>query len=247
MPTLIITVSYDGSDYCGWQWQANGPSIQAVLERAIAKITGQRIRVTGSGRTDAGVHAFGQVASFTTESPVSAERWKRALNGQLPQDIRVVQVREAIQPFDPIRDAKAKRYRYVLDDGATQNVFNSRYAWYVRKPLDVVKMQDAGRCLIGEHDFCSFQAAGSPRATTIRKVHEICVKRSLNDPELVHVEIEANGFLYRMVRNIVGVLVDVGHGELEVHRVVEILEARDRKRSSRTAPSHGLFLLRVDY
>lgn len=245
--SVILTVSYDGTNYCGWQSQVNGPTIQAALERAVAKITGTRIAVTGSGRTDSGVHALGQVASFACEAPLSCRQWLRAINGRLPTDIRVLHVTRIHRQFDPIREALGKRYRYRLNDQPVHSVFASRYAWHVRQPLNVDHMQRAGQLLLGQHDFASFQAAGSPRATTIRIMHDLLVTRDAREPEFVHIEAEANGFLYRMMRNIVGVLVDVGHGELDPQDVLSILEARNRKLARRTAPAHGLYLLHVRF
>jgi tRNA pseudouridine38-40 synthase len=247
IPSVILTVSYDGTDYCGWQSQVNGPTIQAALERAVAKITGQRIAVTGSGRTDSGVHACGQVASFACGAPLSRGQWQRALNGRLPVDIRVLDVQRIGRRFDPIREALGKRYRYRLNDQPVHSVFASRYAWHVRSALDLSRMQEAGKLLIGEHDFASLQAAGSPRACTVRRIDEVLVCRDPHDADFVHIDVEANGFLYRMMRNIVGLLVDVGHGELELPDVVSIVAARDRKLASRTAPAHGLYLLRVNF
>ncbi len=247
MPSVIITVSYDGTNYCGWQSQVNGPTIQAALERAVAEITGQRIAVTGSGRTDSGVHALGQVASFSSEAPLSCGQWLRALNGRLPADIRIRDVKRIGRRFDPIREAVGKRYRYRLSDQPIHSVFAHRYAWHVRQELDLSRMQQAGRLLLGEHDFSSLQAAGSPRATTIRRIDEVVVARDLHDTDFVHIEVEANGFLYRMMRNIVGVLVDVGHAELEPQAVASILAARNRKMARRTAPPHGLYLLHVTF
>jgi tRNA pseudouridine38-40 synthase len=247
VPTFKLTIAYDGTNYCGWQVQVNGPTVQAAIERAVAQITGERIRVTGSGRTDSGVHALAQVAGFKSDKALAPEQWQRALNGRLPDDIRILDVAQLDRPFDPVRDCRGKRYRYVICDGRVHDVFLRHYRWHVPLRLDAQRMQAAGQMLVGRHDFASFQGAGSPRATTVRTIRELTVGRNPDDPHEVRLEVEADGFLYNMVRNIVGVLVDVGHGRLDANHVVEILAARDRGQARRTAPPEGLFLVRVDY
>lgn len=247
MRTFKLTIAYDGTNYCGWQVQVNGPTVQAELEKAIAQVSGQRARVTGSGRTDSGVHALAQVAGFQSTNPMTCLQWQRAINGRLPDDIRVSSVEELDGPFDPVRDTKRKRYRYVLCDEAPHDVFRRQYRWHVPVRLDEQRMHAAAQVLCGQHDFASFQSAGSPRATTTRTVFEISVTRGIGRTDEVVVEIEADGFLYNMVRNIVGVLVDVGHGKLSASDIEAILEVRDRQQAGRTAPACGLFLVSVEY
>jgi tRNA pseudouridine38-40 synthase len=247
VPIFKITIAYDGTNYCGWQVQVNGPTVQAAIEKSLAQITGQRIRVTGSGRTDSGVHAIAQVAGFQCDKALEPADWKRALNGQLPNDIRITDVQQLQGTFDPIRDCAGKRYRYVICDGPIHDVFLRQYRWHVRLRIDERRMHEAGQALVGRHDFASFQGAGSPRATTVRTIRELTVERCSVDLEEVRLEVEADGFLYNMVRNIVGVLVDVGHRKLDVDDVAGILAERDRGKARRTAPPEGLFLVRVDY
>ncbi len=242
-----LTLSYDGTAYHGWQVQINGITIQQVLEVALAPILGCRTRVTASGRTDAGVHALGQVASFSAETRLSPDQMRRALNGSLPPDVRILQVEEAPVGFHAIRDAKGKRYRYVVWDAEQPDVFQRQFSWHVRQPLDLDRMRAAAACLLGRHDFVSFQAAGSPRATTIRTVVDLSIERPSPELPRVEFEIEADGFLYNMVRNIVGSLVEVGRGAEPVVWIAEILASRDRRRAGPTAPAHGLFLVRVRY
>ena len=244
--TLKLTIAYDGTRYCGWQVQPNGPTIQQALEVAFAKITGQRVPVTGSGRTDSGVHALGQVASCQVDSALTDHQWLRALNGNLPKDIRVLQVR-TVGDFHAIRDAIKKRYRYLIDDGPIQDVFRRDFAWHIHQRLDAEQMAEAARGLIGTHDFRSYQAAGSDRKTTVRTVTDLRLERPADQPDEIRVEIEANGFLYNMVRNIVGTLVEVGLGTRPAAWPTAVLQARDRCQAGRTAPAHGLYLVRVTY
>lgn len=250
-----LTVGYDGTQYCGWQVQPNGVSIQSMLERAIAQVCRERVRVTGSGRTDSGVHAIGQVASFS----VDAANWKakasdlqRALNSKLPPDIAIRELVDAPQDFHAIRDALGKRYRYQLAIGETRHPFEYRYRWQLSGPIDWDALEQALVPLRGRHDFASFQAVGAPRKTTVREVRDLVI---IKEPSLTEldtwqrfaIEIEADGFLYNMVRNIVGTVMQVGRGKYKPEWVADVLAACDRTVAGPTAPPHGLFLLRVDY
>lgn len=241
-----MTIAYDGGAYCGWQVQPNGRTIQGELERAVHSVGGRSVRVTASGRTDAGVHATGQVVSFQVETDLPAETWRRALNANLPDDIRVLAA-ERRPRFHAIRDAIGKRYRYVLQDGEPENLFLRHYAWRTRRPLELEAMRQAASRLLGRHDFSSFEAAGAPRADSVRTIHDITVERPPHDAAQLWIEIEADGFLYNMVRNIVGSLEVIGAGKQPVAWIEEVLAARDRKRAAATAPPQGLFLIRVDY
>lgn len=247
MPNFKLTVSYDGSAYAGWQIQANGNTVQAELERAIAQVTQQSPRVTGSGRTDAGVHALAQVASFEVDTSLPASQLHRALNGNLPLDIRVLEVEQVSPEFHALRSAIGKRYRYVLQDGPWLDVFHRQQAWFVRGTLDLESMERAACTLRGRHDFRSFEASGSPRASSVRTIRDIALQRPAHAPQLIWFEIEADGFLYNMVRNIVGTLVEVGRGRLPAADVPHILAQQDRTSAGPTAPAHGLFLLAVRY
>jgi tRNA pseudouridine38-40 synthase len=246
MRTLKLTVSYDGTAYCGWQVQTNGPTIQGMLERAFAKL-GSPIRVVASGRTDAGVHAHGQVVSCRDESEIPLERMVAALNGNLPRDIRVQNVELAPDGFHAIRDSVKKRYRYILQTGSIPSVFRGRYTWFVRGALDVDAMNRAGQGLVGKHDFSSYEAAGSERKTSVRTILDLIVVDSPLERNEIFIEVEADGFLYNMVRNIVGTLVEVGQSHQTVQWPAEILEKRDRKFAGKTAPPQGLYLLQVTY
>ena len=247
MPTFKLTVAYDGTDYAGWQIQHNGNTIQAELERAVRKLAADSTRVVGSGRTDAGVHAKAQVASVTIGRDFSPRELQRALNGNLPSDIRVEDVQRVSDRFHALRDAVAKRYRYVIQTGPVQDVFNRRFSWFIRGQLDGDAMVEAAAMLVGEHDFSCFEASGSPRANSVRRIHDLVVLRPDHASHLLWIEIEANGFLYNMVRNIVGTLVEVGQQKRDPASLATLLQSRDRARAGPTAPAHGLCLLNVCY
>ncbi len=248
MRSLKLTLSYDGTHYAGWQIQTNAESIQALVERALLKITGHPVRVVGSGRTDAGVHALAQVASCRLQTRLTCAELLRALNGNLPFDIRATGVEHAADDFHAIRDAVRKSYRYVIQDGPIHNVFERGYCWFVPGDLDVDSMQQAASSLQGRHDFASFQSAGSERATTVRDVQQLDVRRREGDEDrFIDVSISADGFLYNMVRNIVGTLVEVGRGANGPAWVKSVLRAANRQAAGPTAPAQGLFLVRVDY
>lgn len=248
MRTLKLTLAYDGTAYAGWQVQSGRRTVQEVLETTLAKITGETIRVVASGRTDAGVHALGQVASFRTNCRLSAEVFQRALNAELPEDIAVCEAAEAADGFHALRDAVRKRYRYILHDGPVRDVFARNYCWHYYGRLDVDAMARAARALVGTHDFSSFETSGAPRRTSVRTVYELTLCRSEAPHEhLIVLEIEANGFLYNMVRAIVGTLVEIGRGARPEAWAGEVLAAADRRAGGPTAPPQGLFLVRVDY
>ncbi len=248
MRTLKLTLSYDGTAYAGWQVQPRQTTLQGTFEAALAKITGETIRVTASGRTDAGVHALGQVVSFDTQSVMSADVFIRALNAELPHDMVVLDAADAPLGFHAIRDAVRKRYRYVLHDGPIPDVFRRQYAWHYRQRLDAAAMQRAAQSLLGTHDFRSFETGWPQRTSSVRTVFDLTVCRAEQvTRDLIAIEIEADGFLYNMVRSIVGTLVEVGRGTRPESWPGEALAAHDRRAAGMTAPAHGLFLLRVEY
>ncbi len=274
-----MTVAYDGTHYAGWQVQPGRLTIQGMLEKAIAQVCHERTRVTGSGRTDSGVHAIGQVASFSLNTwRADPAALKRGLNSKLPSDICIGRMAEAPIDFHAIRDATGKRYRYQIQVGGIRNAFEYRYHWHIAGPLDVAAMRRAAELLRGRNDFASFQAAGSDRKTTIRHVRDLAVLESPDryssyspglesgypdrhanqssragqgrresDLTQIAIEIEADGFLYNMVRNIVGTLILIGLRKQPAEWASEVLLAKDRKIAGPTAPPHGLFLLWVKY
>lgn len=242
------TIAYDGSGYFGWQWQPDRPTIQGELERALRQICGDEIRVVASGRTDTGVHAVGQVVSFRARTRLSPATLRRAMNANLPPDICVREVLLAPEGFHAIRDARRKRYRYTIQDGPVRDVLRRRTVWWIPRRLDLLAMQEAAKTLVGEHDFAALETAGSERVSTVRTIYDLTVERVAGEVwDRVEIEVEANGFLYNMVRNIVGTLMYVGIGKYPPAWVAEVLASGDRRRAGPTAPPQGLCLLSVDY
>ncbi|MBN1828057.1 MAG: tRNA pseudouridine(38-40) synthase TruA [Deltaproteobacteria bacterium] len=245
MRTIKITIEYDGARYSGWQRQPNGLSIQEVLEGAIAQMTGATVGLTGSGRTDAGVHALNQVAHFTTLSSIPEDGFLRGLNSLIPGDIAVKSVMEMPEGFHARYGAMSKIYEYRIWNRAIRSPLQRQYTWHVPMQLDVAAMNTAARCFQGIHDFSSFCGSKSSVKTFMRKV--IAAEVFERSEGLVVFSIEAEGFLRHMVRNIMGALVDVGLGRLDKNGIISILNAHDRRRAGVTAPPQGLFLLEVKY
>ena len=239
-----MTVRYDGTDYHGWQEQPGVPTVQGTLGACLATITGERPAIAGASRTDAGVHALGQVAAVDTGHRIEAGRLEAALNSRLPADMAVADVREARPDFSPSRDAVAKHYRYRVYRSAAKPVFEARYVWHWYRPLEVEPMRRAAEQLVGRHDFKSFESGGSPRADSVRELLRLDVTEA---GEEVWFDVEGSGFLYRMVRNLVGTLVEVGRGKREPPWVADVLAARDRTAAGPTAPPQGLCLMAVQY
>jgi tRNA pseudouridine38-40 synthase len=245
---LKLTLAYDGGAYAGWQIQPDKPTVQGVLEAALREITQEAIRVSAAGRTDAGVHALGQVVGLATETRLSNADLLRALNAVLPNDVAVLVLEDAPERFHATHHAVAKHYRYQIHNGRTPSVFDRHFVWHFPQPLDVAAMHEAGQALVGRHDFSSFESAGSERADSIRTIHELSVARGNGEKsDRVTVEVSGDGFLYNMVRTIVGTLVEVGDGSHPVVWSADVLAARDRRAAGQTAPPHGLFLVSVKY
>lgn len=245
MRNFKLLLSYDGTDFFGWQTQRGRRTVQETLETAILQLTGQRVHANASGRTDSGVHAVGQVVNFKAETKLSPAVLVKALNAYLPEDVVVRDAAEVALDFDACRHAVGKWYRYVLHDGRVRDLFLRRYAWHLPfARLDHAAMQEASRCLLGTHDFHSFETEWPNRQSSVRTITHLAVHRN---GDLVWVDVAADGFLYNMVRSIVGTLVNVGRGYWAVDQVADILRAEDRRQAGPTAPPHGLFLLRVDY
>lgn len=248
MRHLKLTIAYDGTDYCGWQIQINGISIQQRLEEGWKSVTGETVRITASGRTDSGVHALAQVCSLKTESQLSLNSVVRALNAETPFDISILRAEEALDGFHAIRDAVQKTYQYHIQYGRILDPLRLRYCWFVPGEIDVNVMRQSATCLTGEHDFASFESAGAERSSTVRNVMELAIEEeSIHGFPGLRIRITANGFLYNMVRNIVGTLVRVGKKRNEIEWVEWVRDQHDRQRAGQTAPAHGLFLDHVVY
>lgn len=241
---IKLTVEYDGTNYRGWQIQPSGETIQAILERAVSTFLGNPTRVTGSGRTDAGVHALGQVANFFSDKVFEPFRIQRALNALTPDDIAIKEVDIVPDSFDARRDGRARVYEYRILNRSTPSPFHLNRAWHLHEKFDLPAMRAAVRCLEGEHDFSSFRAAGCDAAHAVRKVYRVSLDQR---DELLVFTIEATAFLRHMVRNVVGTLVDVGRGLRTPESFARLLEARDRTKAGATAPACGLFLVEVKY
>jgi tRNA pseudouridine38-40 synthase len=250
MPThwLKLTVAYDGGAYAGWQTQPDAPTVQGVVEAAWRQITQEDARITAAGRTDAGVHALGQVVGVATQTHLSDVDLHRALNAVLPDDVAVVRIEAAREGFHATYDAVGKRYRYQIHNSRVPDVFSRYWTWHYPQPLDAAAMHRAGQALVGRHDFSSFETAGSERPSSVRTITELYVARGAGElAERVTMDVAGDGFLYNMVRTIVGTLVEVGKGARDESWPAEVLAARDRRRAGQTAPPQGLFLVRVDY
>lgn len=249
MRTLKLTLAYDGTAYAGWQLQPGKVTLQGALEETLLRITGQPTRVAASGRTDAGVHALAQVISFQTASELSLGVLQGALNAELPRDMAALALSEAPANFHARRDAVRKRYRYVIYNHQWADVFRRHYSWhYYRRNLDAPAMDRAAKALLGTHDFRSFESRSPQRATTVRTIYDIFAARGNGpDTHLVTIEVEADGFLYNMVRSITGTLVEVGRGEKAESWPAEVVLARDRRAAGMKVPPQGLFLVNVQY
>jgi tRNA pseudouridine38-40 synthase len=243
---LRLTVEYEGTAYQGWQIQPGGPTVQEVLERALATALREPVRVRGAGRTDAGVHAAGQVAAVRVERvPADLERLRRSLNALTPDDVAVREIAVVDDAFDPRRHARSRVYEYRILNALAPSPFWRRWAWHVPRPLDVAAMAAAAAALEGEHDFEAFRAADAePVRSTVRRVLE---SRLVADGALLVYRIEATAFLKHMVRNVVGTLAEVGQGERPPEAMAALIAGRDRTRAGATAPAHGLTLVTVRY
>ena len=245
MRNLRLVLRYDGTDFRGWQTQPGFRTVQETLEAAIRAVTCEgRVRANASGRTDSGVHALGQVANFYSATKLSCGTLVKAVNSKLPADVCVRTCDDVPESFCSIRDAVRKTYRYVIYDGRMHDPFARRYAAHSRRPLDADAMRRAGQCLLGRHDFRCFETEWPNRLSSVRTITRLAVCRL---GEQVWVDVEADGFLYNMVRAIAGTLMQVGRGAWPESQVGDVLRGMDRRLAGPTAPPEGLFLLRVTY
>jgi tRNA pseudouridine38-40 synthase len=245
MRNIKLLIEYDGTNYQGWQVQPKGPTIQGILEEKLGLLTGQPVQLFGSGRTDSGVHALGQVAHFKTQSQMDIRTIQRALNSLLPPDIVIQKVEEVGEGFHARKHSKSKIYEYRILNRNLRSAFQRGYAWHIPQKLDLTEMKKATQVLVGEHDFSAFRTVGSPTRTTVRRVIRAEWKRGRYG--LIRFEIEANGFLKQMVRSIIGTLVEIGKGRIKAEDLRKILNSKERKGAGPTAPARGLFLKEVKY
>jgi len=241
---IKLTIAYDGSKYHGWQIQPGRRTIQGELIEAISELLGWRVRVCGASRTDAGVSALGQIALIQIDSPIPTERLAKVINGRLPPDITVCEAVEVPLGFDVIGAVNRKLYRYTIFTGRVQPVLQISHCWHIPDKLDIAAMDAAAKMLVGTKDFKSFASGADRRENTVRTVFR-CDVTGEND--WVYVDVEGDSFLYNMVRNIVGTLVEVARGRWEPEKVLEILQARDRTAAGPLAPAAGLCLMRIEY
>ena len=244
MRRIALTIGYDGTEYAGWQRQENGLAVQQVIEDVIEKLFHEQVHVMGSGRTDAGVHARGQVAAFDFKHPIPVERLKMALNANLPADIRIYQVWEAEAEFHPRFNAKRKTYAYRFINGEIMPPEMRKYHTLVKEPLNIEKMQEALKLLEGEHDFLAFRSSGGMNLSTVRTIYSAVLKE---EGEGYRIEVTGNGFLYNMVRIIAGTLFEIGKGMLGLECITKALTTGRRELLGPTAPGAGLMLMKVDY
>ena len=244
MRNIKLKIEYDGKDFNGWQKQPNKPNIQGEIERAIYNITKEEVDLIGSGRTDAGVHALGQVANFKTNSNIPIEKLALAINSQLKKSIIIKKAEEVDERFHSRYNAKHKTYRYIINNSpcGTAIYRNLEYCFPIK--LDVAKMQEAAKYFEGEHDFKAFKSSGTSAKNSVRTIYNASVKQ---EGEKIIIELTGNGFLYNMVRIISGTLLDVGLQKIKPEEIKNIIEEKDRQKAGKTLPAHGLYLVEVKY
>lgn len=259
--TIKLTIAYDGTDYVGWQVQPNGPSVQAAVEKAIQKLTGEELRIMAAGRTDSGVHAIGQVAAFQTVSTVPVEKFRQGLQTFLPDDILIRSAEQVHDLFHATYWAVRKRYRYVIHNARLMSPFVRRYCHQYHGPLNVDDMNRAAEYLLGKHDFRCFESHFPNKSTSVRTIELAQISRQQSwsawdssnvlrenpDGDFLWFDVEADGFLYNMVRTIAGTLIKIGRGFWPPEKMNDIIQGMDRSQAGETAPPQALYLVRVDY
>lgn len=241
---VFMKIAYDGTNYCGWQIQINGITVEEVINRELSRLLGEEIAVIGASRTDSGVHALGNVAVFDTDTRIPAEKICFALNQRLPEDIRILESKEVPADFHPRFCNSTKTYEYRILNRKIPVPTERLYTHFVYMDLDVEKMQEAAKYIVGEHDFKSFCSVNSSAETTIRTIYELTVEKQQDE---IVIRVSGNGFLYNMVRIIAGTLMEAGRGNIEPEQIIAMLKARDRQAAGPTAPACGLMLVKYDF
>lgn len=244
MRNIKLTIEYDGKEFNGWQKQTNKLNIQGEIERAIEAITGEKIELNASGRTDAGVHSLGQVANFKTNSKIPIDKFAIAINSQVKSSIRIINAEEVAQSFHSRYNCKQKTYRYIINNSKYGSAVYRNLEYHMPIKLDFDKMKKAIKYFEGQHDFKGFKASGTSSKSSVRAIYKAELKQ---DGDRIIIELTGNGFLYNMVRIISGTLVDVGLGKINPESIPEIIESRDRTKAGKTLPPQGLYLVKVDY
>ena len=244
MKNILLTIEYDGKDFNGWQKQPNKLNIQGEIERAIEEITGEKVDLIASGRTDAGVHALAQMANFKTNSKLPVEKYPIALNTKLKKSIRIQKAEEVEENFHSRYHCKQKTYRYIINNSGQGSSIYRNLEYFIPNKLDVEKMQEAVKYFEGEHDFKAFKASGTSSKSSVRTIYNAKVEKQ---GERIIIELTGNGFLYNMVRIIAGTLVEVGLGKIKPEEISEIIEKKERANAGKTLPPQGLYLVKVEY
>ena len=244
MRNIKLTIEYDGREYHGWQSQPNKLNIQGTIEKAIESITGEEVTLNASGRTDAGVHALGQVANFKTNTTIPIEKIAIAINSRLKKSIVIKKAEEVEERFHARYNCKRKTYRYVINNEPSGSAIYRNLEYHVPMKLDVASMQKAATYFEGEHDFKAFKASGTSNKSSVRTIYQAKV---LEDGKRITIELTGNGFLYNMVRIISGTLLEVGMGKIKPEEIPDMITKKDRTKAGRTLPPHGLYLVQVDY
>jgi len=245
MRNIKLTIEYDGTNYHGWQIQKNGITVQETIEKAISKLLDNHVGIVGCSRTDVGVHAYGQIAHFLTNSSIPGDKFSYAINNLLPDDIVIKQSEEVSEDFHSRYCAKGKKYRYLIYNEAHASAIMRNRAYHVRPQLDFEKMKNAALYFNGKHDFAAFQATGGQVRSSVREIYSIDIFKK--EDNLIAIEVSGNGFLYNMVRIIAGTLIYVGIGKIAADEIPKIIESLDRTRAGKTAPAEGLYLMEIYY
>lgn len=244
MRNIKLTIEYDGKDFNGWQKQPNKLNIQGSIEQAIYQITGEEVELNASGRTDAGVHALGQVANFKTNSNIPIEKFAIAINTKLKKSIRILKAEEVDERFHSRLSCKRKTYRYIINNSEQGTAIYRNLETNIPYLLDETKMNEAAKYFIGEHDFKAFKASGTSSKSSVRTIYDAKVYRQ---GDRIYIELTGNGFLYNMVRIISGTLVEVGMGKIHPEKIAEIIQSKNREKAGKTLPPQGLYLVEVEY